>query len=263
MAKALQIARRWQIADALILLVLPRRPSCFMHERRYGLSEGKPNEKGIRMDAQLALDYITSHPALEGTKIVLYGQSIGGAVSVDLAASNPDKIAGIILENTFLSLVRATVLRLLVVPFCRSFKCSSSTASLHFVSHDDSTDSAKDRNVRDASCGAVHPHGASDREMVRNFLRRGNRRSLHQQSTMIDRGTLSVLAWKNNLFFLQELEGPHSKDAREVADALPRRAARRARTALTVHGALQAVLESEKEDASVPQRESQRYLRPA
>jgi pimeloyl-ACP methyl ester carboxylesterase len=72
---------------------------------RYGLSEGKPNEKGIRMDAQTALDYIRSHPVLEKTKVVLYGQSIGGAVAVDLASNNPDRIEGIILENTFLSLV--------------------------------------------------------------------------------------------------------------------------------------------------------------
>ena len=57
------------------------------------------------MDAQLALDYITSHPVLEKTKIVLYGQSIGGAISIDLASNNGDRIAGLILENTFLSLV--------------------------------------------------------------------------------------------------------------------------------------------------------------
>ena len=71
---------------------------------RYGLSEGRPNEAGIRLDAQLALDYISSHPLLEKTKVILYGQSIGGAVAVDLAATNPDRIAGVVLENTFLNL---------------------------------------------------------------------------------------------------------------------------------------------------------------
>lgn len=53
----------------------------------------------------MALDYIKSHPILENTKVVLYGQSIGGAVATDLAANNPDRIAGIIVENTFLNLV--------------------------------------------------------------------------------------------------------------------------------------------------------------
>lgn len=77
--------------------------TCFT--ARYGLSEGSPSEAGMRSDAQLALDYIKSHPLLENTKVILYGQSIGGAVSVDLAATNPDRIAGVILENTFLNLV--------------------------------------------------------------------------------------------------------------------------------------------------------------
>lgn len=35
---------------------------------------------------------------------VLYGQSIGGAVSIDLASRNPSAIDALILENTFLSL---------------------------------------------------------------------------------------------------------------------------------------------------------------
>ena len=71
---------------------------------RYGLSEGSPSEKGIKLDSQLALDYITSHPLLEKTPIILYGQSIGGAVATALAAANPGRIKGVILENTFTSL---------------------------------------------------------------------------------------------------------------------------------------------------------------
>ncbi|EJD07741.1 alpha/beta-hydrolase [Fomitiporia mediterranea MF3/22] len=74
--------------------------------RGYGLSEGSPSEKGIRMDAQTSLDYLTTHPVLSKTKIVLYGQSIGGAVAIDLASRNPSKIHALILENTFLSLPR-------------------------------------------------------------------------------------------------------------------------------------------------------------
>ncbi len=126
----------------------------------YGHSEGSPSEKGafsviafpwnnahdlflyskgIRMDAQAALDFVTSHPALSSTPVVrrntikhaissnifqiIYGQSIGGAVSIDLASRNPTKVSSrshfcrqtlthlgqiraLILENTFLSLPR-------------------------------------------------------------------------------------------------------------------------------------------------------------
>ncbi|KAJ6461088.1 Alpha/Beta hydrolase protein [Mycena sanguinolenta] len=72
--------------------------------RGYGLSDGSPSEKGLQIDAQTALDYITSDPCLSKTPIILYGQSIGGAVSIDLASRNPSKIAAMILENTFTSL---------------------------------------------------------------------------------------------------------------------------------------------------------------
>ncbi|KAH9896509.1 alpha/beta-hydrolase [Cubamyces lactineus] len=74
--------------------------------RGYGRSEGSPSEKGIRIDAQCALDHILSHPYLSKTPIILYGQSIGGAVAIDLAHRNTHAVRALILENTFLSLPR-------------------------------------------------------------------------------------------------------------------------------------------------------------
>ena len=65
------------------------------------------------LSKQTALDYIISHPILgpsdsnpSGPKIILYGQSLGGAVALDLAVRNANSITGLILENTFLSIVR-------------------------------------------------------------------------------------------------------------------------------------------------------------
>ncbi|KAG2130902.1 Alpha/Beta hydrolase protein [Suillus clintonianus] len=74
--------------------------------RGYGHSEGSPSETGIRIDAQTALNYLNSHPYLQNTPVILYGQSIGGAVAIDLASRNPSKIAALILENTFTTLPR-------------------------------------------------------------------------------------------------------------------------------------------------------------
>lgn len=74
--------------------------------RGYGLSTGTPNEKGLNIDAQTGLDYIRQSAEMKGKKIVIYGQSLGGAVGVHLAAKNQGDgdIAGIILENTFTSI---------------------------------------------------------------------------------------------------------------------------------------------------------------
>lgn len=86
--------------------------------RGYGLSTGAPDESGLNVDSQTALDFVRSHPDMSKTKIVIYGQSLGGAVSIALLARNLNKatssskekgnveteIAGVILENTFLSI---------------------------------------------------------------------------------------------------------------------------------------------------------------
>jgi fermentation-respiration switch protein FrsA (DUF1100 family) len=74
--------------------------------RGYGLSTGSPSEKGLMIDAQTGLDYIKERTELRGTRVVIYGQSIGGAVAIGLAAKNLNEsaIAGIILENTFTSM---------------------------------------------------------------------------------------------------------------------------------------------------------------
>jgi len=90
--------------------------------RGYGHSEGNPSEKGLKLDAQAALDYVKSHPVLSRGPTILYGQSIGGAVSIDLASRNPLAIQALILENTFLSLPRLIPTALpLLGPF--SFLC--------------------------------------------------------------------------------------------------------------------------------------------
>ncbi|CAB4422257.1 unnamed protein product [Rhizophagus irregularis] len=72
--------------------------------RGYGFSEGSPSEKGLKIDAQTALDYIKGHEVFQHTKVIVYGQSLGGAVSIDLVSKNEDKVSGLIVENTFLSI---------------------------------------------------------------------------------------------------------------------------------------------------------------
>ncbi|KAH8831418.1 Alpha/Beta hydrolase protein [Flagelloscypha sp. PMI_526] len=72
--------------------------------RGYGKSTGTPTEGGLRQDAQAALDYLKKHPRLSTIPVVVYGLSLGGAVAINLTARNSDKVAALIVENTFLSL---------------------------------------------------------------------------------------------------------------------------------------------------------------
>lgn len=74
--------------------------------RGYGKSTGDPDEKGMNVDAQTGLDYLRGREDLSKSKMVVYGQSIGGAVGIQLVSNNLQKgvIAGLILENTFLSI---------------------------------------------------------------------------------------------------------------------------------------------------------------
>ncbi|KAI8062653.1 Alpha/Beta hydrolase protein [Gongronella butleri] len=72
--------------------------------RGYGLSEGKPNEIGLKLDAQAALDYILHHPILRHTKLIAFGQSLGGAVAIDLVSKQEHLFSALIIENTFLSM---------------------------------------------------------------------------------------------------------------------------------------------------------------
>ena len=79
----------------------------FMLEYRgYGASTGEPDESGLNIDAQTALNYLRSRAETRDHRIIVYGQSLGGAVSIKLVAKNQEAgdIIGLILENTFLSM---------------------------------------------------------------------------------------------------------------------------------------------------------------
>ncbi|KAH7908133.1 Alpha/Beta hydrolase protein [Hygrophoropsis aurantiaca] len=95
-----------RIPLAKVFFVKMRCNVLMLSYRGYGRSTGSPSEAGLCTDAQTALDYVTAHPNLSKTPVLLYGQSIGGAVAIHLASRNPSEIAALILENTFTNLPR-------------------------------------------------------------------------------------------------------------------------------------------------------------
>lgn len=66
--------------------------------RGYGKSAGSPSEKGLYRDAQAAYDYLVAQ-AIPKLKIIGFGESLGGAVIIDLASRN--ELKAVMLEGTF------------------------------------------------------------------------------------------------------------------------------------------------------------------
>lgn len=71
----------------------------------YGDSEGKPSETRTYRDARAAWDWLTQERGIPPTEIVIWGRSLGGAVSVWLATRPDVDPAGVVLESTYTSLV--------------------------------------------------------------------------------------------------------------------------------------------------------------
>jgi uncharacterized protein len=69
--------------------------------RGYGRSEGSPDERGILADARAARAWLASRAGILQGEVVEMGESLGGAVAVDLAAA--DGARALVLENTFSS----------------------------------------------------------------------------------------------------------------------------------------------------------------
>jgi fermentation-respiration switch protein FrsA (DUF1100 family) len=84
--------------------------------RGYGQSEGSPDEEGLYLDAEAAYDYLVNEKGLPSESIIAFGESLGSAVSSDLALKH--KIKGIIIEEGFPS-VKAVAMH--YFPFIPNF----------------------------------------------------------------------------------------------------------------------------------------------
>lgn len=94
----------FRLKNAAMMYAVCKINVLMMDYRGYGSSTGTPNEKGLNLDAEGVLNFAKAHPKLKNSKMVAFGRSLGGAVALQLAKKRPDDIAGVILENTFLSI---------------------------------------------------------------------------------------------------------------------------------------------------------------
>ena len=71
--------------------------------RGFSGNQGKPSEDGIYKDSNAAKKWLNEN-GINDKNIILYGESLGTAVAVDLASKN--NFAGIILESPFTSMIK-------------------------------------------------------------------------------------------------------------------------------------------------------------
>jgi|CXWL01.1.fsa_nt_gi fermentation-respiration switch protein FrsA (DUF1100 family) len=67
--------------------------------RGFGESEGHPTENGTYMDARAAWDHLTQFRGIPDRSIIIMGESLGGAVAIDLALRHPP--AALVVQSTF------------------------------------------------------------------------------------------------------------------------------------------------------------------
>ena len=71
--------------------------------RGYGRSAGRPSEEGLYLDAEAFHDHLVQEEGFDPTRLLLYGESLGSAVSVELARRRP--VAGLILLSSLLAVI--------------------------------------------------------------------------------------------------------------------------------------------------------------
>lgn len=86
--------------------------------RGYGKSPGAPDEDGLYRDGEAALDHLVER-AGGPERVLLYGRSLGGGVSWELARRHPE-LAGIVSDCTFTS-VPDMASRLVPIPLVGAF----------------------------------------------------------------------------------------------------------------------------------------------
>jgi pimeloyl-ACP methyl ester carboxylesterase len=107
--------------DRVLFLQTRLRSSVFLYDYRgYGASEGSPDEAGTYRDARAAYRYLAEEKQVKPGDLVLFGESLGSAVSLELALDHP--AAALVLEAPFTSVpdVARTTLLAPLAPFVRT-----------------------------------------------------------------------------------------------------------------------------------------------
>lgn len=75
----------------------------------YGQSTGRPSEVATAADARAVIAYLRGRADVDPARIAYYGESLGGAVAIDLATEAPP--AALVIQSAFTSIADMTRLR--------------------------------------------------------------------------------------------------------------------------------------------------------
>lgn len=90
----------------------PRGYNLFTFDYRgYGRSEGHPTRAGTIRDGLAAVDHVLARPDVDPNRVFIFGQSLGGAIAVVVAAQRPS-IRAVCLDSPFSSYRRIGTLHL-------------------------------------------------------------------------------------------------------------------------------------------------------
>ena len=93
------LTHRYPVIEKL----LEQRINVFIIDYRgYGRSEGSPSEEGLYTDASAAWDYLATERKIPPAQIIIFGDSLGGAVAIELATKV--NAAGLIVQSSFTSI---------------------------------------------------------------------------------------------------------------------------------------------------------------
>jgi len=72
--------------------------------RGYGASSGKPDRQGMIEDSIAAINYIRQRPDVDPNRIMIFGQSLGGAIALAAVAQDSKRgIQAVVVESAFAS----------------------------------------------------------------------------------------------------------------------------------------------------------------
>ena len=91
--------------------------------RGYGESQGNPDRDGLYMDSSAAIDHVRSRKDLDKNRLLVFGQSLGGAQAITAVGGNDKQgIRAVVVEATFFSYRSIVRDKLAAIPLLSWFK---------------------------------------------------------------------------------------------------------------------------------------------